>query len=305
MKDITLPGARAALVGAGGLTDPAFYRWMQSIDQNVATNTGNGEDTSAEIKAIALKLGSVDGSVQNIPPQGVDAVINGGGSIEVDGTLQNGVVNITLMYDTLLPGPTTYYGADSAGKRGWFPVSAALADSATIDVTTDAGTGISSFNLIGFGSLTTDALAEGVVHLYFTSARVNASLVAGDGISLTFAGGLTTISLVGLPIYIVSQAGDQMTDQAGNMLVSSQTTGLPISWTDVLGTPTTLAGYGITDAQKVGDPVSLPPYTLGTMPSAATNIYRMIYVTDITSGAEPCVSDGTNWRKFSDRSIAS
>lgn len=171
MKDVTLPGARAALVGAGNLTERPFYVWMQAVDKWVTQNTSSSDSSTEAIREIALKLGSPDGSVANIPAQGVDAVINGGGSIQVDGTLESGVVNITLMYDTLLPGPTTYYGADSAGKRGWFPVSAALADSVTIDVVTDGTTGISTFNLVGFGSLTTDDLPEGANHLYFTDER--------------------------------------------------------------------------------------------------------------------------------------
>lgn len=31
----------------------------------------------------------------------------------------------------------------------------------------------------------------------------------------------------------------------------------------------------------------------------------MVYVTDETGGAIPCFSDGTNWRRVSDRAIAS
>lgn len=49
---------------------------------------------------------------------------------------------------------------------------------------------------------------------------------------------------------------------------------------------------------------TLPAYTLGTLPSA-TPAWQMIVVTDLTGGAEPCFSDGTDWRRFSDRSVAS
>lgn len=305
MSDVTLPRAGVALVGTGGVTEPYYYRWFQAVDDRVKNGASSGNENSEAIKAIAQKLGSPDGSVENIPPQGNSAIINGAGSIQVDGTLSNGVVNISLMYDTLNPGATAYYGSDSAGKRGWFPVSAALADSTTIDVVTNGTTGVSSFALIGFGALTTDALTEGSTHLYFTSSRVYSSLLAGDGIGLTYNAGATTISLVGLPIYLVDESGNQLVDENGNLLTDTATVGLPVPFASVTDTPTTLAGYGITDAQKIGDTVAFPAYTLATMPSAAANQWKAIVVTDLGTGAEPCLSDGTNWRKFSDRSIAS
>lgn len=161
----------------------------------------------------------------------------------------------------------------------------------------------------GTSAATTDNLTEGVANLYFTGNRVNAALAPGDGIGFTLVAGVTTITVVGLPIYLISQDGDQLTDQAGNILVGNQTTGLPVDFSSITNTPTTLSGYGITDAQKLGDPVNFPPYTLTSVlagtPPAASNQYKAIYVTGMTGGDEPCISDGTNWRRFSDRSIAS
>lgn len=56
-----------------------------------------------------------------------------------------------------------------------------------------------------------------------------------------------------------------------------------------------------------GLPVSpqLPAYTRANLPPAAGNEYCLTYVTDLTGGGEPCVSDGVSWRRFSDRSVAS
>lgn len=53
----------------------------------------------------------------------------------------------------------------------------------------------------------------------------------------------------------------------------------------------------------VGPP--LPAYTVATLPSAAVNRYVQVYVTDLANGAEPCISDGSVWRRLSDRSAAS
>lgn len=50
---------------------------------------------------------------------------------------------------------------------------------------------------------------------------------------------------------------------------------------------------------------SLPPYTLGTVPSAAANTNLLIVITDLTGGREPCYSDGANWLRCSDKTIAS
>lgn len=48
----------------------------------------------------------------------------------------------------------------------------------------------------------------------------------------------------------------------------------------------------------------LPSYTVATVPSATT-AGKLIYVTDETGGAVPAFSDGTNWRRVTDRAIVS
>lgn len=48
----------------------------------------------------------------------------------------------------------------------------------------------------------------------------------------------------------------------------------------------------------------LPAYTLGTVPSAASNTNMLIVITDLSGGREPCFSDGTDWRVCSTRAVA-
>ena len=48
-----------------------------------------------------------------------------------------------------------------------------------------------------------------------------------------------------------------------------------------------------------------PPYTVLTLPTAATYPRGIIYVSDQSTGAELAFSDGTNWRIFSTRAIVS
>jgi hypothetical protein len=46
-------------------------------------------------------------------------------------------------------------------------------------------------------------------------------------------------------------------------------------------------------------------YTVATLPSAATYIRTMIYVSDASGGAIPAFSDGSNWRRVTDRAVIS
>jgi hypothetical protein len=50
-------------------------------------------------------------------------------------------------------------------------------------------------------------------------------------------------------------------------------------------------------------PPVLPTYTVATLPSAATYARGLIYVSDETGGAIPAFSDGTNWRRVTDRAV--
>ncbi len=55
-----------------------------------------------------------------------------------------------------------------------------------------------------------------------------------------------------------------------------------------------------------GANAKLKSYTVAGVPSAsAEGAGTMIYVTDETGGAVPAFSDGTNWRRCTDRAIIS
>ncbi len=49
----------------------------------------------------------------------------------------------------------------------------------------------------------------------------------------------------------------------------------------------------------------MPIYTVATVPGASANVRCWIYVSDEAGGASPAFSDGTNWRRVSDRAIVS
>ena len=51
--------------------------------------------------------------------------------------------------------------------------------------------------------------------------------------------------------------------------------------------------------------VPLPSYAVSGVPTAADHTGSMIYVTDEAGGAVPAFSDGTNWRRVTDRAVIS
>ncbi len=53
------------------------------------------------------------------------------------------------------------------------------------------------------------------------------------------------------------------------------------------------------------DNTVLPSYTVATLPSASANPQRLVYVSDESGGPVPVFSDGTNWRRVTDRAIVS
>lgn len=69
-----------------------------------------------------------------------------------------------------------------------------------------------------------------------------------------------------------------------------------------------IARVGITTTIKgalvVDEPVTFPSYTVAGVPSV-TPAGQQIYVSNETGGAQMAFSDGTNWRRFTDRAIIS
>lgn len=52
-------------------------------------------------------------------------------------------------------------------------------------------------------------------------------------------------------------------------------------------------------------PFRLPTYAKASLPSASSYAFCQIYVTDDTGGAVVAFSDGTNWRRVTDRNVIS
>ncbi len=52
-------------------------------------------------------------------------------------------------------------------------------------------------------------------------------------------------------------------------------------------------------------PAQVPSYAKAALPTASANTGCMIFVTDDVGGAVPAFSDGSNWRRVTDRSVIS
>jgi hypothetical protein len=74
---------------------------------------------------------------------------------------------------------------------------------------------------------------------------------------------------------------------------------------------TDISIFGVSEAQFKREVqaalqlLQLPSYTVATLPSAVTYARGLIYVSDEIGGAVPAFSDGTNWRRVTDRIIIS
>jgi hypothetical protein len=275
------PNFNQAVVDQGGIASRPWYVYLSAVGEavNRLANTTPVDPTP--------------------PPEITYGIIRGIGSISTIGALPN-VVTVSLFGDNDNPGPTCYYGTNGLGSKGWYSISDTIETttlakvvnpdgtiSLDLPVLPDAGGGVllrmsrdTYGRVSGTSSATTDDLAEGTSNLYFTNSRVAAALAAGPGINLSTDGaGVTTISDASLTLAdLTDQTGDNLTSQSLVQLTANS---------------------------AVGSIQPLLAFTLATLPSAATYKYGLIFVTDLTGGGAPCYSDGTNWRRFSDNTIAS
>lgn len=116
----------------------------------------------------------------------------------------------------------------------------------------------------------------------------------------------------------VNQSSYRMTDNGGgnNWILSQRSTqdlwGMRYSsthvyqgtWLEVVQSSGALTlGTADTAMTMRGIP-TLPTYTIATLPTASSYTRGLIYISDETGGAVPAFSDGTNWRRVTDRAVA-
>jgi hypothetical protein len=154
-------------------------------------------------------------------------------------------------------------------------------------------------NLSLSGSITgadTDNLSEGSTNLYFTDARANSAIDAKLTGDITF-GNVTAQSVnTGVVEGVVFQP---ITDY-GQITTSANIT-IDYGAVNETGTVPAIGDFEyVTDIfGPTGD-----SFVVASLPSAAQP-GQMIYVSDETGGSVMAFSDGSNWRRITDRTIVS
>lgn len=152
--------------------------------------------------------------------------------------------------------------------------------------------------LSGINSFSTIAVS-GQSNVVADSIADTLTLAAGTGISITTSAGNDTITIASIATDSIFATGGDM-GTVDQVTTVSEDLGLITSSVTVsydLGTITT--GGIVTPSLFL-----LPSYTVSGLPTASP-AGQMAYVTNEAGGAVPAFSDGTNWRRVTDRAIVS
>lgn len=308
MPTAALPRAQAALVDATGSPTREWYSYflaLRNSDGLTPAQQQQLDDLAARVTALE------DGGVGGGSIQGIGSIVTQGSP--------PGIVQISLEGDTDTPGNTWYYGTSPDGSRGWWALSDGLA--VTTDLTKSVGSdGITTFGLAnlansgtgtalvkitrdakgrvsGTSTATTDDLTQGATNKYFPEAPTDGyPYVRRSGIWEQTNSPSARYWLIEYPL-LTDQAGNQLADQAGNLLISNS--------------PIIPPGWPVQNATQSTASNALPAMTLAQANALANpQDFQMVAIVDLTGGREPCwydasVGSGTKWRRFSDRSIAS
>lgn len=142
MTNYTIPKPNAPLAEGGTPPRREWYNFLRGLYDLYETSDST---VQAEITALCYKLGSPDGTIDNIPsPSTIQRVVG------KDSVISNGLDYVTLNLDgDVLSAPAlTFYGAITAGAKGWQPYSSNFQKTTTTGVDyldlvdlSDSGTG--------------------------------------------------------------------------------------------------------------------------------------------------------------------
>ena len=168
------------------------------------------------------------------------------------------------------------------------------------------------------GAVTTAKLADGAA----TTAKIGAlavttAKIADNAATLAKLAQVATDTLLGrstagtgnVETVVCTAAGRALIDDA-NAAAQRTTLGLGTAATQNTGTSGTnvplLDGANVhSGASSFTLPPVMPTYTVAGVPSAATYARGLIYVSNESGGAVIAFSDGSSWRRLTDRSVIS
>jgi hypothetical protein len=208
-------------------------------------------------------------------------------TIGVTGISLNSISNGTSNVNVVSSGGNVTVGIGGTGNVAVFN-SGGLAITGNITGNGSGLSGINAFSNItvtGGNSAVADSIADTL------------TLTAGTGISIVVDSATDTIT-------IGTQGGSEIFVDGADFGTVTE----PVTLSDDLGLVTDAVtqeadlGALVTSGLIYPDQFVLPSYTVSTLPSAAI-AGAMIYVTNESGGAVPAFSDGTNWRRVTDRAI--
>ena len=157
------------------------------------------------------------------------------------------------------------------------------------------GNGAGLTGILAFGNITVTGGNSAVAN----SISSTLTLTAGDGITITANAASDTITIA------TSGSGDSIFATGGDMGLVTE----PVTASEDLGLVTEIPPTAEFDLGTVatGGPVYpsqlvIPSYTVAGLPSASP-AGQLVYVSNESGGAVPAFSDGTNWRRVTDRAI--
>jgi hypothetical protein len=197
---------------------------------------------------------------------------------------------------------------DEANSGGWW-IGTSSGDGGDATMV-----GCSSINNYGHGvKIDVGAVSTTITGLVCSGNSVGAA--SYDGVYIT--DGVDAVRIIG------GQSGGSGTTAAPTG-TATQRYGVNIAGNtsnDILVVGMDLRGNSTGAVNNAGDPATtqvvncpgattipgdvLPTFAVAGLPSASQYLRRMIYVSDETGGAVPAFSDGTNWRRVTDRAVVS
>lgn len=260
-----IPRANAPFSESGAAPTREWYNYLNGLDSDTASNNA---DLLNDIEIISVKLGSPDGTPENIPPIDVGGQVRGNLSILSQGVLP-GIVTLNLEGDVGEPGNTYYYGTNGTGVKSFYSVASAFlgtTDNITLTVGSNGVTTVSIASTYpGQTSITTlgtimtgtwhgtiiDAPHGGTGHgVYAVGDLLYADTTSSLArVAATTNGDVLTL-VAGLPVWAPAAAGGITSITAGTGLAATPSNPITTSGTlslanrgasTIMGNPTASA----------------------------------------------------------------
>lgn len=205
-----LPRQQASLSDPHGFPVTEWYDFFRDLLGRI----NDDEGLRAEIEAILARLETLEG-----------AAIVGPQSVQVFGSLSDGLVTLMLRNDEPFPSPLFYYGTDPIGNKGWQPAASLveyLVDENGDYLVDEAG------NFLIGADITADLFAivsttSGIVSHTGAGAWEARTLTEGNGIAITDGDGVAgnpTIAVESPLLGLVSTPA-QLTSNTDNLAISA------------------------------------------------------------------------------------